>query len=270
VLLVLILGLWVITPYSSNAVIVSAWGDVVTVKYTLSVDGSPYPGNIDQVLDPIYLSTGSTVPSEIVAQFPGVAATYLLGFKQGIIGLQVNEEKSFIIDAADAYTEPTHALYGKDLFFDIELLAILFDAVVIEIDTVPPSIEIINPVNDIVYFTDNVWLNFSHDEPCSWIGYSLDDNTNITITGNTLLTSVSLGQHFIIVFANDTVGNMATSLVIWFTVENPSTTTIPITTQPTTTTTTTKQVSITPGWASLTHLFTFLAMLQVRRLRRDS
>ncbi|MHA2225602.1 MAG: FKBP-type peptidyl-prolyl cis-trans isomerase [Candidatus Hodarchaeales archaeon] len=139
VLLGIFLGIWVITPHSSNAVIVSTWGDVVTVKYTLSVDGSPYPGNIDQVLDPIYLSTGSTTPSMIEDQFPGVAATYLLGFKQGIIGLQVNEEKSFVIDAADAYTDPSHALYGKDLYYDIELLEILYDAVVKEVSMTTTS-----------------------------------------------------------------------------------------------------------------------------------
>ena len=140
VLLGIFLGILGITPYSSNAVIVSTWGDVVTVKYTLSVDGAPYPGNIDQVLDPIYLSSGGTTPPELEAQFPGVAATYLLGFKQGLIGLQEHEKRSFLIYADDAYSaDPSHALYGKDLYYDIELLEILYDADVKEVSITPSS-----------------------------------------------------------------------------------------------------------------------------------
>ena len=37
-------------------------------------------------------------------------------------------------------------------------------------------------------------LNFSVDEPVSWMGYNLDGQTNITITGNTTLNGLAYGS----------------------------------------------------------------------------
>lgn len=51
-----------------------------------------------------------------------------------------------------------------------------------------------------------------------WIGYSLDGEANVTITGNTTLTNVSYGIHSIRVYTNDTSGNMGSSDIVYFTV----------------------------------------------------
>ncbi|MCZ2809617.1 MAG: hypothetical protein O2V44_09710 [Candidatus Bathyarchaeota archaeon] len=82
----------------------------------------------------------------------------------------------------------------------------------------PPVVSILLPENTI-YTINQVPLTFTVTEPTYWMGYSLDGQTNVTITGNTTLTSLSDGTHYVIVYANDTAGNMATSNVVSFTVD---------------------------------------------------
>jgi len=92
------------------------------------------------------------------------------------------------------------------------------DTVYFTIDTVPSSIEILSPENR-TYTTSSISLSFTFDEATLWIGYSLDDQTNVTITGNTTLTSLLDGSHHVVVYANDTAGNMGYSDTVCFTVQ---------------------------------------------------
>jgi hypothetical protein len=84
-------------------------------------------------------------------------------------------------------------------------------------DGQPPILRSIALENE-TYNQINVPLNFTVDEQTSWIGYSLDQQDNITITGNTTLTGLSNGLHQVKIYANDTVGNMGASETINFTV----------------------------------------------------
>jgi hypothetical protein len=68
------------------------------------------------------------------------------------------------------------------------------------------------------YNQSNLPLNFTTDEPTSWIGFCLDGEANTTITGNTNLTGLSVGSHTLTIYANDTVGNMGASETVTFTV----------------------------------------------------
>ncbi|MDH5450638.1 MAG: hypothetical protein OEX77_07040 [Candidatus Bathyarchaeota archaeon] len=87
------------------------------------------------------------------------------------------------------------------------------------IDATPPIIDIILPQSYPKYYINPVPLNFTIDEPTSWIGYSVDDQENETITGNTTITEVlALGLHNIMIYANDSVGNMGLSATIYFNV----------------------------------------------------
>ena len=86
------------------------------------------------------------------------------------------------------------------------------------INTDPPIMTLTSPTN-ITYANSDILLNFTVNESTSWIGYSLDGNTNITIMGDILLTSLSEGSHSVILFANDTEGNMGSSSIIWFTID---------------------------------------------------
>jgi hypothetical protein len=95
-------------------------------------------------------------------------------------------------------------------------------------DTSPPSISVLSPQNQ-TYNTAELLLNFTLNENTSWIGYSLDGQEAVTITGNTTLTNLSYGSHTITVYANDTYGNMATSETIYFSVPEPFPTTWTVT-----------------------------------------
>jgi hypothetical protein len=92
------------------------------------------------------------------------------------------------------------------------------------VDTSPPSISILSPQKQ-TYNPSELLLNFAINENASWIGYSLDGQEPVTITGNTTLTSLSYGSHTIIVYATDVAGNTGTSQTIHFGVADPSSTT---------------------------------------------
>ena len=81
----------------------------------------------------------------------------------------------------------------------------------------PPTISVVSPENK-TYTVSNVSLTFAVSETPSWIGYSLDGQANVTITGNTPLTGLSDGSYSLIVYAKDTAGNTGTSETIYFSV----------------------------------------------------
>jgi len=92
------------------------------------------------------------------------------------------------------------------------------DIVSFTIDTTAPRIEILSPQNK-TYTTSQVELNFKVDEATSWIAYSLDNQANTSITGNTTLSELSEGPHALIVCSNDTAGNIGFSEEIHFTTQ---------------------------------------------------
>jgi parallel beta-helix repeat protein len=85
-------------------------------------------------------------------------------------------------------------------------------------DTTSPTISIISPENK-KYTVNTVSLNFTVGEPTSWIGYSLDGQANVTISGNTTLFGLSEGSHSLTVYAKDTTGNTGASETIYFSIE---------------------------------------------------
>ena len=93
-----------------------------------------------------------------------------------------------------------------------------FPSEVQALDLDPPTITVLLPENGTWCLGNDVALNFTIDEPVSWIGYSLDGTANVTITGNVTLMSLSYGPHNVIVYANDTSGNMGSSITVHFTV----------------------------------------------------
>jgi hypothetical protein len=89
----------------------------------------------------------------------------------------------------------------------------------------PPIISNLSLENK-TYNQDNLPLNFTVDEPTSWIGYCLDGQVNVTITENFTLTELPSGSHTLTIYANDTVGNMGTFSTIAFSVAEPFPTTL--------------------------------------------
>jgi parallel beta-helix repeat protein len=91
----------------------------------------------------------------------------------------------------------------------------------------PPSIQLISPKNT-TYASANVTLEFTINKQTSWIGYSLDGEEIVTVTGNTTLTGLTNGLHNVTVYAKDTFGNVGISETVSFTVEVPFPTTLVI------------------------------------------
>jgi hypothetical protein len=75
---------------------------------------------------------------------------------------------------------------------------------------VAPSLTILQ-IENRAYSQNNMPLNITVDEQVSWVGYSLDGKTNVTFTGNITLNQLTYGSHSLVVYANDTVGNIGTT-----------------------------------------------------------
>jgi len=73
------------------------------------------------------------------------------------------------------------------------------------------------------YTVSYVLISFILDNPTLEIKYSLDNQENVTITGNTTLTGLSNGLHNLTVYAMDEAWGVGTSETIIFNVEAPET-----------------------------------------------
>jgi hypothetical protein len=91
-------------------------------------------------------------------------------------------------------------------------------AILLTVEKPLPSISIICPENS-TYLTKDVSLIFAVNKPVFWMGYCIDGYENVTISGNTTLTSLVDGFHHITVYANDTSGSMGASNTVWFTID---------------------------------------------------
>ena len=85
------------------------------------------------------------------------------------------------------------------------------------VDAVAPNTHILLPENR-TYNTSNIPLTFTVTEP-STIGFSLDGKENVTVDGNTTLSGLLVGSHSLVVYANDTAGNIGASETIHFSIE---------------------------------------------------
>ena len=76
------------------------------------------------------------------------------------------------------------------------------------------DVSVSSPVNQ--SYSGSVPLVFIADRPCSWFGYSIDGQENVTVYGNTTISGLSEGWHTVTVFASDTLGNVGASEPISF------------------------------------------------------
>ncbi len=83
-----------------------------------------------------------------------------------------------------------------------------------------PSIKLLTDHNANITFS-SFPLNFIVDQSTSWLSYSLDNLANVTIGGNTTLTRLRDGNHSLVVYGNNTFGDMAKSETINFTIKEP-------------------------------------------------
>jgi hypothetical protein len=100
-------------------------------------------------------------------------------------------------------------------------------------DNISPIIRVLSPKNQT--YNNKPYLTFYVSEPASWIGYSLDGKSNITLTTNTTLSDLTQGTHTIVIYANDTSGNLGISNIVFFNSQTDSTSNLTISTSPSTT-----------------------------------
>jgi len=79
------------------------------------------------------------------------------------------------------------------------------------------NISILSPENT-TYTVSEISLNFTANTSISWAGYSLDGQVNTTVVGNTTLTNLAQGLHSVVVYANDTAGEVTSSQTVYFTI----------------------------------------------------
>ena len=92
------------------------------------------------------------------------------------------------------------------------------DSIEFAVNTAAPKIQLIstNPTKLETYNGTSVPLVFSVNEVTSWMGYSVDNNKLVTVSGNVTLTGLSEGLHSLVVYANDTWGSMGKSSAAYF------------------------------------------------------
>jgi len=81
-----------------------------------------------------------------------------------------------------------------------------------------PKVSVLSPENQ-QFNESSIPLFFTVDKQASWVGYSLDGQETVTVTGNTTISELTNGSHNVTVYAEDTFGNKAASETITFTVE---------------------------------------------------
>ena len=83
------------------------------------------------------------------------------------------------------------------------------------VDTFAPLILVLSPENR-TYGDKDIQSDFMVNEPVEWMGYSLDGQDNVTVTGNVTLAVLAEGSHNITFYAIDLVGNTGASKTVYF------------------------------------------------------
>jgi parallel beta-helix repeat protein len=82
----------------------------------------------------------------------------------------------------------------------------------------PLRIVIMSPQNA-TYNATSIDLSLMVSQPTSWLAYSIDSQSNVTINGNNTLTGLARGTHTITVYANSTQGATVSSATTIFYVD---------------------------------------------------
>ena len=82
--------------------------------------------------------------------------------------------------------------------------------------TVAPRVQITSPENKTY---SEVSLAFTVNRGTQWMGYSIDNQANVTIKIETTLSGLSEGAHNVTIYANDSLGNTGSSNAVFFSVD---------------------------------------------------
>jgi hypothetical protein len=103
----------------------------------------------------------------------------------------------------------------------IPLWAAISKTISFTINSTRPEVSLLAPTN-ITYRSVEVPLNFVFRDQVSEVMYSLDGQSNVSVSGNTTLPQLPIGSHNITVYATDEGGNTGSSRTIFFIVTQES------------------------------------------------
>jgi hypothetical protein len=174
---------------------------------SLSVKGAQYDGYFSDIFDVTYL-----IDNESVTIPHGADVLGLRQYDTSFIGPNLTAgNHSLIVKATGIVYKPMSVFFFMDSSSQVYFVM-----------RAAPSIKLLTDQSANTTFS-SFPLNFTVDHPTSWLGYSLDNLANVTIGGNTTLTGLSAGNHSLVVYGNNTFGDMAKSETINFAIKEPET-----------------------------------------------
>ena len=201
----------------SDGTIESIFYRSITVDTTLPNPYAPFtPVIISPVNQTIYNSTEVpltyTIDEEILWSYYYVDFHDDLSYFEGNITLSsLSEDQHMLYLYVVTKTGPHQQEYStsQKIFFYV--------------DTLAPKVS-----NLTVNNTDSgdTVLSFTVDEEAGWVGYSLDNQANVTVTNDVVLGDLPIGSHNVTVYAEDTAGNIGASEPFFFSVVEPFPTTL--------------------------------------------
>jgi N-acetylneuraminic acid mutarotase len=138
--------------------------------------------------------------------------------KRGSYGVAIVNDVVYVIGGGISAegTFPDSWLYGPP----VTKLATNEQYIPFGFSPAPPAIAVVSPENE-TYASGNVSLAFTVNKQAVWIGYSLDGQGNVTISGNITITDLSNGLHNVTVYARDEFDNVGASATLTFNVKVP-------------------------------------------------
>jgi len=189
--------------------------DTVVVSFTLTKPEygwvNSLSGNSSKVDYVVVTLNGTRYDRIAVNSDLSVPFTYSLNLtdlKDGLHNVQLN-----------AHCTDVHAIFGSPggLHESVTSYYALSDIISFTVDT-PPVVSILSLENK-VYKTNNIPLDFAVDEPASKIEYCIDGKERLVIDGNVTLTGLSDGLHSVVVYATDVDGHVGVSEAAYFEIE---------------------------------------------------
>jgi hypothetical protein len=136
-------------------------------------------------------------------------------YSSTLTGLELGSHCLYVVAYVSYKTSERYSMWVTDPADGSGSSKVVYFAV-----TIPkPVIKILSIDQQQTFSVDAVPLDFTVSKPVSWMGYSLDGQDNVTVSGNTTLTDLPQGTHDLLVYATDSYGQTAKSLIRHFTID---------------------------------------------------
>jgi hypothetical protein len=208
-------GIWIFSPtnttYASDTLLLN-----VTSKRVGGFSPAYYSSHLKYSLNGAENVTIPTADTFVDMSIPDTTFSWLASYTliSGTIALPELQEGNYELTVYGEYNRAE----GVDLKYpnmeDIQTIYFTIN------DGIPPSITLLQFENQ-TYEKDNFPVNFAVNKSVSWMGYSLDGQDNVTVSGNFTLANLVYGTHNISVYAKDALGNLGSSETTSFTVAKP-------------------------------------------------